>query len=184
MLSIMLQNHQVFYGFDGLLQLMINYNFTRIHKGNLECDKLCIVGENEQVFVTDGVNMDVRRVVHDECFISFEAVFEIIDTNMLGDKYTVEKIIVECTKRVVKSDVWYKKYLVILKKRVNASFDVYFKVLEQYMLLNQPNAERIGKKVSNLIKMAEALKHSDQAQELITAYQSFETASAILLKQL
>lgn len=186
MLSIFFNPDTVFYNFDQLLELMIRFNFGKVDKKILRCDKLCIVGCNEQVFVTDGVNMDVRAVLYDECYVSFDGVFELMEMNMFGNKESLERVLVECTARVVKSaeHAWRANYTRRLQSRVQASFNIYFKVLEQYMLLNQPCVDRIGKEVAALVRAGDQLKNSADHQQLITAQQSFDKASILMMQNI
>jgi|WetSurMetagenome_2_1015567.scaffolds.fasta_scaffold75694_3 hypothetical protein len=186
MLSIFFNRETVFFNFDQLLELMIRFNFGKVDKKSLRYDRLCIVGCNEQVFVTDGVNMDVRAVLHDECYVSFDGAFELMDLNMFGDKEGVERALVECAARVVKSEdhAWRVNYVQRLRGRVQASFNIYFKVLEQYMLLNQPCVDRIGKEISALVRAGEQLKNSADYQQLITAHQSFDKASILMMQNI
>ena len=186
MLSIFFTAETVFFNFDQLLDLMIRFNFSKADKKSLGYDKLCIVGCNEQVFVTDGVNMDVRAVLHDECYVSFDGVFELMELNMFGDKDSLERALVECTARVVKNQdhAWRANYVQRLRNRVQASFDIYFKVLEQYMMLNQPRVDCIGKEIAALVRIGELFKNSTDYQQLITAHQSFDKASVMMMQNI
>lgn len=176
----------MFYSFDDLLKLMIDFNFSNVDKKNLDCDKLCVVGRNEQVFITDGVNIDVRAVVHDECFVSMDGAFQLMELNMFGDKERLERVIVECTYRVIKVEnhPWQERYIKMLRSRIKASFDIYFKVLEQYMLSNQPQINKIINEVTLLVEAGEKYKNSCDYRELIVAHNSFEKACVLMMKQM
>ncbi|QOD39967.1 Maph4 [Matsumuraeses phaseoli granulovirus] len=186
MLSIFFNDVMVYYNFDDLVKLMVDLNFEQADKKMLAPDRLKIVGANEQVFYTDGTNIDVKLVLHDECYISFEGVLDMIDKNVLAQKDVLESIVVSCTSRVVKNPYhkWLISYVQVLRARVNSSFDFYFKVLEQYMLANQPHVDKIGCNINQLITLGEKLKICDDVTSLMSAYRSFDEASALMLKYL
>lgn len=165
---------------------MIQLNFERADKKMLDCDKLKIVTANEQVFCTDGANIDVRLVAYDECYVNFQGVMELMDSNTFGEKETLETILVKCTTRVVKNadHAWSKFYTQILKTRVNASFEFYFKVLEQYMLANQPHVNKIGPIVNKLVITAEQYKQCNNFYALYAAYHAFDKASALMVQHM
>ncbi|AAM70202.1 hypothetical protein [Phthorimaea operculella granulovirus] len=185
-ISIFFDNQHVYYNFDECLRLMVMRNFDRVDKKILPCDRLKIIGANDQVYCTDGTNIDVRAVFYDECYITFDGVVELMESNVFGDKESVEEILVACTMRVIKSKThpWCKRYLQLLQIRVGASFDFYFKVLEQYMLANQPNAESIGPIINKLINVAEQCKQCIDYNMLKEAYRSFDKASALMIQNL
>nr|UYX49637.1 ORF4 [Darna trima granulovirus] len=186
MISILFDNDTVYYNFDELLILMLKCNFERADKKMLICDRLKIVGNNEQVFCTNGNNIDIRLVTHDECFVTFDGVIELIESNTFGDKEKLESYIVACTSRVVLNPThsWINNYTERIRARINGSFDFYFKVLEQYMLANQPQVDKIGSMVNRLIVTAEHYKRCDDYNMLLQACQAFDTASALMLKQI
>nr|AIU37214.1 ORF4 [Cydia pomonella granulovirus] len=186
MLSIFFDEHTVYYHFDDILREMIRCGFERVDKKVLACDRLKIRCANEQVYCTNGVDMDLRLLKGDECYVSFEGVMELMDSNSFGDKNSLEIMIVNCTLRVVlqPNHAWLTYYKERLRMRINTSFDFYFKVLEQYMLANQPNVERIGPTISKLIRLAEHYKHLDDHISLIEACHAFDRASAILIQNI
>ncbi|ABQ51948.1 hypothetical protein SlGVgp005 [Spodoptera litura granulovirus] len=185
-LSMYFDENNVYYNFDELLALMLKFNFERVDKKFLRPDSVRIKGANEQVYVTDGLDIDVRVLLSDECYVNFDSVFEIIDHNLImHDKYNFEQTFIRLTGRVVQCPhPWQKKYFDLLQSRVTASFSVYFKVLEQYMLQQQPAADKIGDNVRRLVRIGQDLMSSNSPNDLVTAYSSFDKATALLLNQL
>lgn len=186
MLSIFFDGHEVYYSFDDILRCMITLNFDQVDKKILACDRLCIVNGSEQVFCTDGSSIDVRLVMYDECFVTSEGLYDLMDVNVFGDKEKLEEYVVRCTMRVVKNENhdWYKKYIKKLKDRIGASFDLYFRTLERYMLHDHPNADKIAHTVNCLITTAEYDKLSNNHVNLRNAYNCFDKASALMIQQM
>nr|AGS18770.1 ORF4 [Pieris rapae granulovirus] len=186
MISIFFDFQTVYYNFDEILQLMINYNFERADKKMLNCNRLKIICANEQVYFTNGTNIDIRLVKHDECYVSFEGILELMDSNMFGEKDTFETLLVNCTFRVVlqPNHPWLNNYIIKLQSRLNGSFEFYFKVLEQYMLANQPYVSKIGPIINKLIATAEKYKQCNHYCSLIEACHNFDKASALMLQHI
>lgn len=164
---------------------MLQFNVERADKKTLGVECLKIVNTNEQCYVTDGLNITIRIITHDECYVSFEGVMQLLDNNY-GYKKELEQIIVVCTSRVVlnPNHKWVSVYLARLKARVAVSFEFYFKILQQYMLANRPNIREIEGCVKKLVGRAEECKLSNNFALLIECCDCFDRASALMLHQI
>ncbi|AAM60757.1 unknown [Choristoneura occidentalis granulovirus] len=185
MLSIFFDNFEVYYNFDEVVQLVLKYNLEKADKKMLSVECLKIISANEQVYCTDGISINNRLINYDECYISFEGVMELIEGNQFGDKENLENLLVECTLRVVlnPNHEWLKKYIIRLQARVGASFDLYFKILEQYILANKPCVEKIGPTLNELLTKAKLYRHSpNDCVVLNQSYRSFDLASNLMLQ--
>ncbi|AKN80768.1 hypothetical protein [Diatraea saccharalis granulovirus] len=184
MLSILFNEQTVMYSFNDILQLMVCLNFERVDKKLLSCNRLVVVGTNTQVFYTDGVFIDIKLITHDECFVNFEGVLELIDQNDIGEKEEFETLLVNCTSRVIKipNHSWTLKYITRLKDRINGSFDLYFKIVEQYVLANKPHIDKIGATVDRLVSEAEHNKQTNDVNLLRKAYHGFDQATVLMIQ--
>ncbi|UXX41813.1 hypothetical protein [Psilogramma increta granulovirus] len=188
MLSIYYNNNQnqVFYNFDDVLRLMLQFNMDQVDKKTLNVECLKIVMANEQCYMTDGSNTTIRLITYDECYVSFEGVLQLIDNNHGGYKYDIEHVLIVCTSKVVlnPNHKWVSVYFARLKTHINNSFDFYFKILKQYMLANQPNSNEIVNIVNKLVSKAEKYKISNNFALLMETCVCYDKASALMLEQL
>ncbi|AAQ21602.1 unknown [Cryptophlebia leucotreta granulovirus] len=186
MLSIFFDESTVYYNFDDILYKMIECGFEQVDKKILTCDRLKVKCCNDQVFYTNGVDIDLRLLKCDECYVSFEGILDLLESNIFGEKDKFEMMLVNCTLRVVlnHNHNWLELYKSKLRTRISASFNFYFKVLEQYMLANQPNVEVIGDVVKKFVCLAEHHKHFDDIVSLSEAYHAYDKASAIILQNM
>ncbi|AIS92006.1 hypothetical protein [Erinnyis ello granulovirus] len=188
MISIYYNNdlNQVFYNFNELLQLMLQFDLEKADKKTLDVECLKIVPANEQCYVTDGSNISIRLITHDECYVSFEGVLKLIDSNTFGCKLDLEYVLVVYTSKVVlnPNHKWVSLYLQRLRSRVMVSFEFYFKILELYMVANQPRVKDIGNEINKLVSRAENCKLANDFASLIECCTSFDKASALMLQHL
>ncbi|AGQ20263.1 hypothetical protein CaLGV004 [Clostera anastomosis granulovirus A] len=186
MLSLIFDDSTVYYNFDDVLRSMMCHNFEQADKKALSYDRIKVVCANEQVFVTNGSDIDVRLVLHDECYVNLEGVYELMDTNTFGDAVTFESMLVTCTTRVVRDSnhPWVHKCRSRQDRRVCASFRFYFNVLEQYMMAGQPHVQKIGPTINSLIAFAEERRRDKDYNSQLKSCDAFDKASALMLQNM
>lgn len=182
-LSMFADSQDVYYAFDPVAELMSDLDFERADKRTVPCERWRVVDKNARVFVTDGLDIRARQLSHDECYITLDGALDMIDANHFGDKREMESVLVRCAERLFdfRNHPSYGRYVNRLRQRVRASFAVYFRVLEQYMLMRRPCADSIGGPVKELVATAQRLQTCDDHRSLITAQHSFDEASALLI---
>lgn len=187
-ISLCFDDDNVYFCFIDVVQLLSHSGFEYVKKNNI--GRHCrIIGKNEQVFITNGVDIDIKVALCDEPYIALEGIFEIMghSMNLLGNKSFVESALVKCAMRVIKIDnhTWYVKYLSHIEKRVDAAFNAYFVVLRQYMLHNQPCVDTIGEQLTELRNVAEQKKRVKNNHAcLLEAHNAYEKATSLMLHHL
>ncbi|AER41433.1 hypothetical protein [Epinotia aporema granulovirus] len=187
-ISLCFDDNNVYFCFADVVQLLSQSGFDYVKKNNI--GQHCrIVAKNEQVFITDSVDIDIKVALYDEPYIALQAIFDIMDhsMNLLGNKRFVESVLVNCALRVVKIDnhAWYVRYLALILKRIDAAFNAYFVVLRHYMLNNQPHVNTIGEQLNELRNAAEQKKCIKNNHTcLLEAHSAYEKATSLMLHSL
>ncbi|AJK91668.1 ORF007 [Spodoptera frugiperda granulovirus] len=182
-ISVTYDDECVWYNFDELMQLMVQFDFECVDKKSVDSARVCVKSRNEQVFVTDGAQMAVRVLEHDECYIDIDGILHIVAHSVFGDKTAMEKLLARCTTCVLKCEhPWQKKFTCYLQQRARDSFDVYMKVCRQYFMSGRPRSEEIGPTVDRLVKEASRLLHqSTNYDDIITSYVLYDKAVRLIL---
>ncbi|AAP85641.1 ORF_4 [Adoxophyes orana granulovirus] len=185
-LSIVFDEHQVYYNYYDSLQITLLYQLENFDKRSIENNRLKIVNRNTQVYNTDGNVIALKLLCSDSCFVSLVGILELIDLNVFGDKLGAEKYFYTCTIKVLLDGThpWRLLYYQRIDKHLHDSFNFYFNILKHYMLMGQPNADIIEHHIKLYMAHADEFK---MAQCLLTRYKAIEcydNATALILHQI
>ncbi|AMF83757.1 hypothetical protein AYR72_gp004 [Cnaphalocrocis medinalis granulovirus] len=206
MLSMFFTHECVYYNFDDLLQIMLQFDFQQIdkkillqqhdyYKHNDNDDDVEEIKQKEHIYLIvlqpnklvyckkKDTSVTIRNLTYHECYLSLQGVIKIVERNMFVKSVSLFHVaLFTYTHSVMPKHPWFMFYTNYLRTIVNSSFKLYFKILEQYILNGRPNVNRIGCLIDNKISLANQLKPNDDCVSLLSASEIYDSVSALMLR--